>query len=624
MQQAGEKRLRALIENSSDAILLLDPRGTILKNTPHTGRVLGYRDEELFGRNAADLVHPDARERTQKKLAELLVHPERSVAMEFRAQHLNGSWRWIEAMATNLLADPHIRAIVVNYRDITERKKADEKLRESEERHRLIAELSSDYSYTCRVDAEGNAVLESVTEGFIKVIGYTLQEVEERGGWTCFVHPDDVMPIFEKRQVWLRGQRSEGEMRIISKQGEIRWIRYSVLPVWDEAKQRVVRLLGAGQDITNQRRTEETLQRLVRQHRLILAAAGEGIYGLDLQGNTTFVNPAAAQMIGWEMGELIGKPLHCLIHHSRADGSPYPIEECAILQSLKDGIVHSVTDELFWRKDGTAFHVEYISTPIWEDGQIVGAVVTFKDISERKKNDQRFLENAERLRILSRRLLEIQEQERRHLARELHDEIGQELTGLKLTLEMTARRPAEQIQAGMDKALSQVRDLTARVRDLSLQLRPSMLDDLGLLSALLWHVQRYTDQTGIHVAFEHVGLDRRLFPPEVETAAFRIIQEALTNVARHARVVEVTVRICLDQNLLFVLVEDHGLGFDPRAVSHGANSGGLGGMRERAALLGGYLVVDSEHGSGTRVVAEFPVVGAEERRRHAFDPIAGR
>jgi len=157
-----------------------------------------------------------------------------------------------------------------------------------------------------------------------------------------------------------------------------------------------------------------------------------------------------------------------------------------------------------------------------------------------------------------------------------------------------------------------------------LQLRPSMLDDLGLLSALLWHVQRYTDQTGIHVAFEHVGLDRRLFPPEVETAAFRIIQEALTNVARHARVVEVTVRICLDQNLLFVLVEDHGLGFDPRAVSHGANSGGLGGMRERAALLGGYLVVDSEHGSGTRVVAEFPVVGAEERRRHAFDPIAGR
>ncbi|HEV3204397.1 MAG TPA: ATP-binding protein, partial [Gemmataceae bacterium] len=126
------------------------------------------------------------------------------------------------------------------------------------------------------------------------------------------------------------------------------------------------------------------------------------------------------------------------------------------------------------------------------------------------------------------------------------------------------------------------------------------------------------------VSFEHSGLGRRLFPPEVETAAFRIIQEALTNVARHARVPEVTVRISLDQDLLSMKVEDHGAGFNPQAVFTVANSGGLSGMQERAVLLGGYLVVDSEPGSGTRVLAELPVLGAEERRRHAFDPVAGR
>ena len=137
-------------------------------------------------------------------------------------------------------------------------------------------------------------------------------------------------------------------------------------------------------EVGERRRTEETLQRLRRQNELILNSAGEGICGIDVEGNTTFVNPAAARMVMWEVGELLGKPQHTIVHHSDPDGAAYPLEECPILMALRDGEVRHVDNEVFWRKDGTSFPVEYICTPIRDEGgQILGAVVTFRDIAER-------------------------------------------------------------------------------------------------------------------------------------------------------------------------------------------------------------------------------------------------
>lgn len=127
------------------------------------------------------------------------------------------------------------------------------------------------------------------------------------------------------------------------------------------------------------------LENLRRQHQLILNAIGEGVYGVNLQGNATFINPAGAQMIGWEIHELIGKSMHDVLHHSKLDHTPYPKHTCPIYAAFKDGVVHRVTDEVFWRKDGTSFPVEYISTPMHdEQGKLIGAVVTFQDITQRK------------------------------------------------------------------------------------------------------------------------------------------------------------------------------------------------------------------------------------------------
>src|SRR5208337_4415033 len=150
--------------------------------------------------------------------------------------------------------------------------------------------------------------------------------------------------------------------------------------------------------------SEQRCRQFVVQNKLILESAGEGIFGLDLNGRHTFVNPAAAKMLGYATDELIGKHSHSTWHHTKPDGSPYPVEECPIYAAYTDGYIHRGSDEVFWRKDGTSFDVEYISTPIVENESIAGAVVTFTDITERKQLEVRIKQYSTKLEQSNREL----------------------------------------------------------------------------------------------------------------------------------------------------------------------------------------------------------------------------
>jgi PAS domain S-box-containing protein len=211
----------------------------------------------------------------------------------------------------------------------------------------------------------------------------------------------------------------------------------------------------------------------------------------------------------------------------------------------------------------------------------------------------------ERLDSLRRRLIELQEAERRALARELHDEVGGVLAGLQIQLDAVRTSLPDEVR-------SLLGELSSRVRDLAMDLRPPMLDELGLVPTLLWHFGRYRAQTGIRVDFEQSAPIGRL-PSPVETAAFRIVQEALTNVARHAGVDEAKVRLDARADRIEVRVEDRGAGFRPESAWTAASSG-LTGMRDRARLAGGRLVVASAPGSGTRLRAELPRSPADGRK----------
>jgi signal transduction histidine kinase len=226
-------------------------------------------------------------------------------------------------------------------------------------------------------------------------------------------------------------------------------------------------------------------------------------------------------------------------------------------------------------------------------------------LKEARRGAQEREQILERLQALSRRLLEVQEEQRRHLARELHDEVGQLLTGLRLLLKPKGEAPSAAGPSSLEQAHGIVDQLIDKVRGLSFDLRPAVLDQLGLIPALLEPFENYTKQTGVAVQFQHKNIEGR-FAPDVETTGYRIVQEGLTNVARHAGVGGATVRVWATEDSLSVQIEDRGRGFDPEAVLAASQSSGLAGMRERAMLLDGQLTIDSRPGGGTHITAELP------------------
>jgi signal transduction histidine kinase len=233
-----------------------------------------------------------------------------------------------------------------------------------------------------------------------------------------------------------------------------------------------------------------------------------------------------------------------------------------------------------------------------------------RDVTELRRAMDQLATARERLQRLSRRLLEVQEAERKHLARELHDELGQGLTALKLNLEALQRgRDGAALAARVQEALETTRHTIERVRQLSLNLRPLQLDDLGLVAALRSHLDRQAALGHLAPHFELQEVPARL-PAEVETACFRVVQEAVNNIVRHAKAGNVWLRLFVAGECIALSVRDDGAGFDVEAAQRRAASGaslGVVSMEERVALAGGSFQIQSAPGQGTVVVASFPI-----------------
>ena len=220
-----------------------------------------------------------------------------------------------------------------------------------------------------------------------------------------------------------------------------------------------------------------------------------------------------------------------------------------------------------------------------------------------------------RQQALTRRLVDVQEDERRNLARELHDQIGQMLTGLQFSLSALLPQADSEQKEKITSIQKMVSNLIAQTREISINLRPSMLDDTGLILTLIWHFDRYTSQTDIEVKFQHYNILDKRFKPEIETAIYRIVQEALTNVARYAKTEVVEVMIKLEGQLITVEISDKGQGFDLDQVDLSSHMG-LNSMRERAYVVGGLMDILTAPGNGTRIHAEIPLSGKVERRQY--------
>ncbi len=278
---------------------------------------------------------------------------------------------WIIGLLTINLS---FKTIKNRFRD---RKMAAEKLERQKEHFRLFYERAP-ISYQA-LDADGRLL--NVNTAWLAMLGYDRSEVEGRF-FTDFIGPEH-NNSFNQRYSHLKKEDSGTcyvELSLRSKDGGERFALLTGTIINDE-EGNFKHTQCTLQDVTDRTRAEQNLEKLRRQQEQILNSAGEGIYGLDCDGITTFVNPAAARFLGWSQEELIGKPHHTMVHYAKPDGSPYPLAECPIHAAIRDGQLHHGIGEFFWRRDGSQFPAEYTSTPIIEDGSIKGAVVVFNDIS---------------------------------------------------------------------------------------------------------------------------------------------------------------------------------------------------------------------------------------------------
>ena len=352
---------------------------------------------------------------------------------------------------------------------------------------------------------------------------------------------------------------------------------------------------------------------------LLLESTGEGIFGIDMAGECTFINRAGAQALGWGTEMVLGRNMHALIHHTHGDGRAYPECDCPIFKAFRQGLPCRIDDEVLWRADGSSFHAEYSSYPVIDQGVVQGAVVTFVDISARKRAEallersrleleQRVAERTEQLRALAAHLETVRENERKRIAREIHDELGSLLVALKMDVNWLAKRvdgqaPLHAKCHSMGRLIDTAVDNVGRIIT---DLRPSILDHQGLWAALEWQAQEFIDaseteaQLRVHVAAGFA-------PPDgaQAIAVFRIFQEMLSNIARHAQARQVEIRIQADDQL-YIEVRDDGRGTTPEALNH-PRSWGVIGMRERAAQFGGRLTIESSPGQGTRVRLAMPL-----------------
>lgn len=367
-------------------------------------------------------------------------------------------------------------------------------------------------------------------------------------------------------------------------------------------------------DRAQRRRADQALAASQKLLQNITSALGEGLLVIGRDCRLILMNAEAERLLGWKQEELAGKPIYGYIQCQRADGGPMRCQECAILNYPAAAAALRTEDQVFVRRDGRRFPVTSVTTPIIEDGRVVATVTAFQDITERKRAEQELQDSRRQLQELSAFLQQVREDERTRIARELHDELGQALTALRIDLNWLDEKLPGREQKIDDKlsAMLGVVDKTVdAVRRISEDLRPGMLDDLGLAAAIEHHAEKFSEQTGITCTLsmnrEDFNLDDR-----VATTLFRVLQESLTNVARHAKATAVSVVLEARAGDILLAVQDNGCGL-PVASAPKKKTYGLLGMKERIKLLGGMLDISGAPGQGTRIAATIPLPETHSR-----------
>jgi PAS domain S-box-containing protein len=391
----SQTRYRALIEASAQTVWTTDPTGMVVEDSPSWRIFTGQTEKQRKGSGWLDALHPDDRDRVSK-LWQRAVAEHTPVETEYRLRHITGDWRWMSMRSVPVSdSDGSIREWVGMNIDITARKQGEEA------RARLAAIVES--SDDAIIGKDLNGVITSWNKGAERLFGYSAQEVV--GKPVTILIPqerlDEEPSILQRIR---RGERIDHfETVRRHKDGRSMDVSLTVSSVIDSGGQ-VVGASKIARDITGRKQKDEALRSAAEFDEAVMANMGEGLYTVDGQGLVTFLNPAAEKMFGWKLADLRGKKMHDTTHYKHRDGRPYPAEECSGLQVLRSGKTLTNHEDVFIRKDGTFFDVIYSSAPLKSGNAIVGLVVVFRDVSDRKRAEEALRQSHAELRAQAEEL----------------------------------------------------------------------------------------------------------------------------------------------------------------------------------------------------------------------------
>jgi PAS domain S-box-containing protein len=597
--QESEKKYRDLVDNALVGIYKTNLRGDILYVNEALWRMMEFESPEEMMAGGVLIKYKDPKNR--EIVIDKLRKGHRVENFEVVLVAKTGKPKDVILSAT--LDGDTISGMIM---DITERKRAKEALRESKELFEKVFFSQQDAIFI--LDSAIPSKIIDYNPGVTKVFGYNRQEII--GRTTEILHVDDTsLKEFRKYlypSIDERGFLHLEEFQMRRKDGTVFHSEHSVTPL-EDGKGKRIGWVSVVRDVTERKRAEEKLRESETRYRKLADSIADVFFELDKDLRYTYWNKASEKLTGIKAENAIGKSLF-QIFPDRPDTRK---AERVYLDVLRTQKPHSFVNK--YRIGDNDYFFEISAYPSER-----GLSVLAKDVTERKQTEnererlfKQVYESQKKLQKLSRRLVEVQEADRRFLASELHDQIGQNLTALSINLNIIRSQFLEEVDkkivGRLEDSMKLVEETIERMRNVMAGLRPPVLDDYGLVVALRWYTERFSERTGVTAILQERELSPRL-PLVVETELFRIVQEVLTNVSKHANAKHVIITLERMDGVVQLAVSDDGVGFDHSVLRKLENQPrwGLITMEERAKAVGGKVYVKSEPGKGTQIIVQVP------------------
>lgn len=589
----SEQLFRYLFEEASLGIAVEDLDGSLLLANPALCSMLGFGKDELCGMNCSQFTHPDDSQDDWALFQKLRAGLIDRYSLEKRYVRKDGAQIWgrlnVSLLNRGDRGTPLVFAFV---EEITKHKLAEKALRESEQRLRLAVQAGRMYAFDW--DTTTDAIVRSGE--CAGILNWMDDPTSDTGrGFLARVHPED-REAYAARPTRLTPENPgyQTSYRVIRPDSSVIWLEAFGHALFDD-KGSLLRVTGLVADVTERKHAEQAIRESEARFRLVADTAPVLIWMAGTDKLRTFFNKGWLDFTGRSMEQETGNGWASGVH-------PDDLERCLGIYSAAFGARAKFEREYRLRRfDGEYRWIVDYGVPRYEsNGTFCGYIGSCIDITERKSAEAS-------LRELSGRLITTQEQERSHIARELHDNLSQRMALIQIGLEEFERETAglsPKDRTQLHHIAQVATEVSTEIHDLSHQLHPSMLDTLGLVTCLGSLCKEFSKQH-LRVQYFYRDIPKQI-PMGVTLCLFRIVQEALQNVVKHSGAAEAEVRLSGQGHSIDLCISDSGAGFDPASVA-GASGLGLISMRERLALVGGHLSVKSELSHGTQIRAHVPL-----------------